>query len=342
MIPTFVRPQGAGSALVSALKRQGAKVYLPENDPVDAVWSTQPAPLAHTVHEHPLRFSGKRATDKISDLAKWLGKYARTHAEDANASEHVKSGVTYLVTALDEVAWILNLRGDQFVPNTPVFPAYVAVTLSSGREGYETQPTVRLFVDSAFVPRHSKVAQYLADMGVQVYRYEDVWAFLAGPCPAASPETAPSHLLVSGEKASLAVVSTWKGGSGRRAAIVGADNPVALAKSIKNATEIQGFKNAYLRDGIAWTLWAARLEEDIIKGRIINEWDAALRLDNERQKMAHYAGLSYAPYVFGFSSAVQPRPVLARIPFSCFFFIIFLNLLASTRLYDPWGHAPVQ
>ena len=69
--------------------------------------------------------------------------------------------------------------------------------------------------------------------------------------------------------------------------------PVTAAQAIKNDVEIEGFRRAYARDAIAWSRWLSRLERDVQKGCKINEWDAGVRLTEERAKMAHFAGLAY-------------------------------------------------
>ena len=73
-------------------------------------------------------------------------------------------------------------------------------------------------------------------------------------------------------------------------------SPIDLAKSVKNGTEINGFYNAYLRDGVAWCVWIARLESRIKKNGLdpgYTEWDAAEELTRLREKLYLYAGLAY-------------------------------------------------
>jgi Xaa-Pro aminopeptidase len=73
-------------------------------------------------------------------------------------------------------------------------------------------------------------------------------------------------------------------------------SPIELAKSIKNDTEIAGMKAAYLRDGIAWSFWMARLEPLLRKGGNkdrITEWDAAEELTSGRKVVKLFAGLAY-------------------------------------------------
>jgi len=68
-------------------------------------------------------------------------------------------------------------------------------------------------------------------------------------------------------------------------------SPVETAQAIKNSTEIQGLRNAYLRDGVAWAHWAAWLEGEVAT-REVTEWEAAEKLTRYREKNENYAGVS--------------------------------------------------
>lgn len=71
-------------------------------------------------------------------------------------------------------------------------------------------------------------------------------------------------------------------------------SPIEDSQSIKNPVELQGFRNAYLRDGLAWCKWSAWLEELIIKKKEnINEWNAAVELTRFRESGEYFRGLSY-------------------------------------------------
>ncbi len=88
----------SGKALIDTLKDAGAAVVFPERNLVDEAWGDdRPKPSASPVYEHELKYAGKPATAKLADVRKDL--------------EAKPAGSAYLVSALDEVAWVLNLRG---------------------------------------------------------------------------------------------------------------------------------------------------------------------------------------------------------------------------------------
>ena len=275
-------------SLISSLQGAGAELTLPERNLVDAVWPDRPSPRIAVLHEHPLEFAGKHASEKLKDLHKWNLTQLEALAPKAkeNDNDAPPAAATYLISALDEVAWTLNLRGDS-IPNNPVFPAYLTVTSRAG----QPHPFVTLYVSLDLVPRGSQVDHYIHSLGVRILPHDDLWDALKD----ASDKGIGSNALIASEKVSWAVMQAFAGGE-KSARVLGPDSPVAMAKAIKNPTEIKGMKHAYLHDGAAWCIWMAHLTHDIRKrGAKISEWEAAERLDAERKKLDYYAGNSYDP-----------------------------------------------
>lgn len=242
----------AARSLSSALAKAYVRLHYTKENLVDAIWTSRPAPVLAPVYEHPLVYAGVAAHDKIALVRNWLAP---------------KRG--YVLSALDEIAWLLNLRGAS-VPCNPVFPAYVVVT------HHETA----LFVDERLV---RDVAPYLAAIPVQVYPYEGVWTKLA----ALSAEGVHLHFH---EKASAALVDA---AGPAHAELLPAANVVALAKARKNSTEQDGLRNAYMRDGAAWVRWAAWLEEAMARNARIDERAAAERFAAIRAEDPLYAMDAY-------------------------------------------------
>ncbi|KDN46818.1 Creatinase/aminopeptidase [Tilletiaria anomala UBC 951] len=283
-------------ALIAALKQAGAEVSLPTRNLVDAAWPDRPEPKLVPVHEHPLKFSGKHASEKLADLHKW--NQAQPAAD--------QRGITYLISALDEVAWTLNLRGDA-IPNNPVFPAYLTITSLPG----EQHPFTTLYISSDLVPHGSDVYHYISSLGVRILEHDAIWSSLSASTSATTTTISISaigdNILVATEKVSWAIVEAFAGGE-ENMCVLGPQSPSAMAKAVKNDVEIQGFRNAYLRDGAAWCIWAAHLDHDIrCRGKQVDEWTAAVRLDKERQPLKYYAGESYEPISATGQNAALPH-----------------------------------
>lgn len=269
---------GPAKDLVSGLQEANAEVRLPQDNLVSRVWSDRPAAREEVIHEHRIEFAGKSASDKLAELHKWNQAWQQITKTD--------KGVTYLISTLDEVAWILNLRSRTIIPCNPVFPAYVTVTTPADREAAST---TTIYVSEALVPADSAVAKYLSDTGVQVRGHDAIWDALANDA------SVRDSSLVTSEKDSWAVVQAFAGGQDNLH-VLGPQSPVAMAKAVKNEVELQGFRDSYLRDGIAWCIWVAQLDHDLRKrGRKVDEWTAAKRLDDARKPMKLYRGESYEP-----------------------------------------------
>lgn len=242
-----------------------------------------PPPPEVAVREHPLKFAGESASSKLQKLANWLKEQPKVSSQSASAGEENVAASHYVVDTLDEVTWLLNLRAvPPAIPNNPVFPAYVIVSLTGEDPFAEKNFTATLFTDLAWLPAGSDVHKYVkGTLNLNIQAYGDVWSAL-------SSLSGKGKAVVSAS-ASRAIVQAI--GTDRTVTLEPSKSPLALWKACKNPTEIQGMRNAYRRDGIAWARWASWLEEQIVvKKRQINEYDAALALEKERRQLDNYAG----------------------------------------------------
>lgn len=83
----------------------------PSRNLIDIVWGySRPAPITALVQVHPLEYAGKPSTEKLSDLANWLA----TGGDKATNNGGFPNGSSYLINELDQIAWLLNLRGASF------------------------------------------------------------------------------------------------------------------------------------------------------------------------------------------------------------------------------------
>ncbi|GEM10484.1 xaa-pro aminopeptidase [Rhodotorula toruloides] len=256
-IDAAILDYGVGKTLSHSVKKRDLKLVFPAENLVDKVWHDRPARTHKPIRVHPLKFTGKSATDKIAHLRSYLSSIFPSSADGPSPS--------YLVTSLTAIAWLLNLRGADIAHN-PVFYAYVLVEKES----------VKLWVQQESLS--DEVRSAIAEFDGQIREYEKALDELAGT----------KGVVVTDSKCSWAVVER-----------LGEENvkiiksPVETAQAVKNEVEIQGFRNAYLRDGAAWARWQAWLEEQLEKGKEVTEWDAGEKLTSFRKGGQYFAGLAY-------------------------------------------------
>ncbi|KAL0574111.1 hypothetical protein V5O48_007844 [Marasmius crinis-equi] len=250
--------------LNTRFKRTGSEMVYPEENLVDAVWKDKPSPSEAPVFIQPYKFTGEHARDKLSKLREWVREQG-----DGLSLDQTDEPAGTLISDLPAIAYLLNLRG-QDIPYNPLFKAYLFVG--------SAQAT--LFLDPSKVPEG--VSMYLTSFDVEVCPYDDVWDFLKRrkwgekDKVIITPQT--SHAVSRAISPSNALVLTLE-----------VDN----MKAIKNGTELEGFRKAYLRDGACFVRFFAWLESEISEGHKITEWEAAQWLDEERLKAEYNMGQAY-------------------------------------------------
>lgn len=213
-------------------------------NPVDAIWSDQPAPPCGLAFAHPLEIAGESSLSKRARLAETL----RAAGQDAA-----------VITMPDSICWLLNLRGAD-VPRNPILHAF-AILQSDG--------DVDLFVDEAKITADAFAA---LDDGVHRFAVED---FAAG-----LPHYTGTMRIDRGT-APLAVSRLIEEGPGGGKVDWG-DDPCRLPKACKNTTEIEGMRQAHLRDGGAVVEFLAWLDAATPKGGL-TEIDAVTALEGYRR-----------------------------------------------------------
>nr|GAT44360.1 Xaa-Pro aminopeptidase [Mycena chlorophos] len=231
----------------------GSKLVTQLVNLVDEVWVDKPLRSTDPVVIHPLKFSGRGAKSKISDLREEIA------AHSASAS--------YFVTPLDDLAWFLNLRGNDMF-NQPFFYAYCFISATD----------IFLFIDSKKIT--PEVQQYLDGLGVQTREYSSVWNFLGEEV-----ERDPKAEVLVDPKASYAVMQIL----GPKATVI--PSPINIAKAVKNDVEIQGFFNGNLRDSAAIVRWYGWLHEQVVKkNNKVTEYEAERKLSEYRSQVELWAG----------------------------------------------------
>ncbi|MBU1413773.1 aminopeptidase P family protein [Myxococcota bacterium] len=235
------------------LAERGVDLHPVPEDVIDRLWTDRPALSDAPAFVHPFEFAGQTVTDKLLHL--------RGLMKDERADAHV-------VTALDSVAWLMNLRGSDIAYN-PLVIAYALVL----------RDEALLFVPEGKLP--PTVIRELEASGVGIRPYE---AFL--------PElgnrfTSSSRIWVDVEASSWAVVDRL-GGAG----ILEKASPITLLKAIKNAAELDGMRACHVRDGVAMVKFLKWMDENVPSGRV-TELGAAQRLLEFRQENERFVGLSF-------------------------------------------------
>ncbi len=241
--------------LRAGASRAGARLAPAATNPVDEVWRDQPAAPIAPIEIHPLEFAGRSSAEKRSEAA----------------AEVMKAGAAAVVlSAPDSVNWLLNIRGGE-TPNTPLALGF-AVLANDG--------AVALFTD----PRKltGDVRRHLGD-AVTVAPRRELEAYL----DSAGRENR-RVLLPSGSTPSWIVERLTKAG----AEIVPGNDPCVLPKACKNSVEIQGTRNAHVRDGAALCRFLAWLAAEA-PGGSVDEMSAAEKLYGFRAGGDLFRGLSF-------------------------------------------------
>ncbi|KIK37660.1 hypothetical protein CY34DRAFT_810121 [Suillus luteus UH-Slu-Lm8-n1] len=252
--PTLISAADAES-LKKSLEPRGSVLVSLQKNPVDIVWGKDRPPCPHNdVFPLDVKYAGETFQSKLQRLREEIKK---------------KKAVASVITLLDEVAWLFNLRGTDIDFN-PVFFAYAVVT-----------PTEAiLFMNDA------QDQQTFLGSDVEIRPYESFIPALRQLATTLGANKEKPMLL--GDKTSLAVVEAI----GQENSIL-IPSPVAAMKAIKNETEIEGFRKCHIRDGAALTRYFAWLEEQLNDGVELNESQAASKLEEFRSELDLFRGLSF-------------------------------------------------
>ncbi|KIY73001.1 putative aminopeptidase P, cytoplasmic [Cylindrobasidium torrendii FP15055 ss-10] len=254
--PTLIAASDATTIKTALAPRSSTLVPVIQNL-VDGAWdSDRPARPANKIFELSTEWSGKGHQEKLSEVQAELAKL-----EDGKVDAVVLS-------ALDEIAWLFNLRGSDIDYN-PVFFSYAIVP----KEG-----EAQLFVQEA---AEVEFASNKGLQGVNISAYDKFWDAL-------KKVVADSEKVLVPNSSSLAI-STVIGDKTYMAA-----SPISILKAIKNQVELDGFRNSHVRDGVALVRYFAWLEEKLnSEDNQVNEWDAATVLEQYRSELQHFRGLSF-------------------------------------------------
>lgn len=225
---------------------------IPSSDPTVDLWTGRPEIPRNPIEVQPLDFSGESVTEKLSRLRKIM------------KAEHAEMLV---MTALDEIAWTLNLRGTDIHCN-PVFVSYLLLT----------NQDATLFIYKEKVS--PDIARSLANIGIKIADYEDIYAYL---------EVSKNRsIMMDLSSANYALYQAIPATSD----IINRKSPVALMKALKNPTEIAGFHQVMIRDGIALVQFLKWLKPAVATG-LETEVSIDQKLTELRSRQPLYRDISF-------------------------------------------------
>ncbi|MGB3721234.1 MAG: aminopeptidase P family protein [Pacificimonas sp.] len=241
------------NATAKRLAAKGAELVAVDQNPVDAIWNDRPKPSPAPLSVHEDEFAGQTSTEKRADIAAWLKE---------------KKADAVVIAALDSIAWVLNIRG-QDVSHTPVALSFLIVrsdasaTLFVAPEKVTPEVKAHLGTGVSTAPR-AEFADALADMG--------------GKTVALDPDSCVAAIFQAVDDA-----------GGR---IVEARDPAMLPKAVKNERELDGSRAAHVRDGGALVRFLKWFQETAPKGEL-TELSAAAKLEDIRRESNLLRDLSF-------------------------------------------------
>ena len=238
------------ASLITELRAEGGITVRANFDPLALIWTDRPPVPQDKVSIHPLEYAGEPCHEKM-----------------ARIRQQLKSMHAYgmLVSALDDIAWTLNLRGTDVHCN-PVFVSYLLIDTKSAT----------LFVDRAKLT--PEVEAYLEAEGVAVAGYADVRRGLE--------RYGEYNILMDDNETCYTLFNI------PQCQKVVAPSPIPAMKAVKNPTEIEGFRRAMLRDGVALVKFMRWLRPAVEAGGQ-TEMSVDAKLTALRAAQELYRGLSF-------------------------------------------------
>ena len=232
------------------------EILLNTNAPlIDSLWKERPAIPDAPMFEMPIELSGKSVEDKLIEINQML------HKAGADCT---------ILSALDEVAWTFNIRGTDVTYN----PVVISYAFISEKESV-------LFVNPKKLP--TEIAEHLQKEGVTLADYGMLTTYLSR-----LPER--TRVFIDGKRTNVAIYNALP----KSSILIEGISPANHLKSIKNETEIKGFRNAVLKDGIAMTKFYFWLEKSLKAGEKVTELSAAAKLTALRAEQPQYVMDSFA------------------------------------------------
>ena len=237
--------------LKQSLATKGNMLVRCTDDPMDVLWHDRPVIPNNKVCLHPLKYAGETTESKLSRIRESL----------------VKQGADgLLVTALDEIAWVLNLRGSDVHCN-PVFVSYLLISSNNAT----------LYINREKLAED--VCEYLSTENIDVEEYESVENGLKN--------YTGKSLLIDVHSTNYTLSTAVDSDK-----IHVGTSPIPMMKAIKNKVEQDGFRAVMLRDGVAMVKFLAWIKGAVEAGGQ-TEITLADRLEALRAEQQHFKGISF-------------------------------------------------
>lgn len=238
------------SAQMRAEASQAGIDLQPGDDAFDTLWQDRPALPQGSIEVQPLQYAGVAVADKLDRVRRTMGETLQ--------------GRTYVFNDLSDIAWLLNLRGED-IPYNPVFVSYLTYDSTTDR--------FTLFTHTDTLTPEAR--RSLDESGVVCDAYEHLEQALKGKAKAMDFASASCLLFTPGTD-------------------IYTETPVTLWRAVKNEAECAGFRTAMERDGVAMVRCLHWLDEAMAKGERVTEMSVDERLTAFRKAQPGFKELSFA------------------------------------------------
>lgn len=235
------------------------------DDLIGEIWEDRPALSCEPVMELDIRWTGKSRADKIAEIREQM---------------KAKEADTFILTSLDDIAWLLNIRGND-IHCCPVVLSYLVMM----------ENELRLYANAAAFSE--EIRSNLEADGVKIYPYDDVYSYVQSI-------SSDKKVLLSRANVNSRLVSNIPS----EVTILDEPNLALLPKAVKNETEMENERIAHIKDGVAVTKFIHWLKKNVTR-TTITELSTAEKLYQFRSEQEHFLGESFDPIIaYGTHAAI--------------------------------------
>lgn len=235
------------------------------DDLIGEIWEDRPVLSCEPVMELDIRWTGKSRADKIAEIREQM---------------KAKEADTFILTSLDDIAWLLNIRGND-IHCCPVVLSYLVML----------ENELRLYANAAAFSE--EIRSNLEADGVKIYPYDDVYSYVQSI-------SSDKKVLLSRANVNSRLVSNIPS----EVTILDEPNLTLLPKAVKNETEMENERIAHIKDGVAVTKFIHWLKKNVTR-TTITELSTAEKLYQFRSEQEHFLGESFDPIIaYGTHAAI--------------------------------------
>ena len=240
-------------------------IFSVNDDLIGEIWEDRPVLSCEPVMELDIRWTGKSRADKIAEIREQM---------------KAKEADTFILTSLDDIAWLLNIRGND-IHCCPVVLSYLVMM----------ENELRLYANAAAFSE--EIRSNLEADGVKIYPYDDVYSYVQSI-------SSDKKVLLSRANVNSRLVSNIPS----EVTILDEPNLTLLPKAVKNETEMENERIAHIKDGVAVTKFIHWLKKNVTR-TTITELSTAEKLYQFRSEQEHFLGESFDPIIaYGTHAAI--------------------------------------